>query len=201
MLSITPIEGLYIGAAVDTGSDVAALTDVYPYKMQVGAGYTIDGIGQIRAQYIGAGSEDANESKIQAAFALTAVDGLLLDLGATIPLDSDVALYNAKVAVGANFAIDNIGIWGRVDTTIGDNTSVAAYLVPSFGFDFATIGCDISVNTASVNDETFVGFGAAPWISKGYSNGSVKAAVAFSKAAADGAELGWAIPVVLEYWF
>ena len=68
------------------------------------------------------------------------------------------------------------------------------------GFDFGTIGMDVFVNATFAKDEG-VGFLVAPWYSKGYANGYIKAAVAATKAAAKDAKLGWAVPVIFEYWF
>jgi hypothetical protein len=121
-LTLTPIENLYIGAAfgsVGNARSFTALSEngaVNVFKnIQVGAGYTIPGIGFARLQYIGerpflnegirSGESDrlrndangtynflgrestlGNAAAIQAAFQLTAVRGLNIDIAASVPL-------------------------------------------------------------------------------------------------------------------
>ena len=219
LVEITPMDGLFIGASVDTNlgdGSPAPVKDVYTQTLQVGAGYNIDGIGHIRVQYVGgaigtngipalvydgAGDVISNGGRIEAAFALGMIDGVTIDIGGKIPFDSDKMGYTAMVGAAANFAIDNIGVTARVDATIADpTTNIQIYAIPSFGLDFATIGLD-GVVEMNMGDETYVGFGVAPWIKKGYSNGYVQLGVAFTKGAWDGAELGWSVPVIFEYWF
>jgi hypothetical protein len=100
-----PIEGLYIAALVNAGdflgSDTREAKYVYE-KIQVGAGYEIANIGHARAQFVGGSGllptldedtfEDlakgvvptADAPRVEIAFALTAVENLLVDLGAKI---------------------------------------------------------------------------------------------------------------------
>jgi hypothetical protein len=63
-------------------------------KIQAGVGYTIENIGLVRAQYVGASNinpEDQwknplNVRRIEAAFAFTGMSGLVIDVGGKIPL-------------------------------------------------------------------------------------------------------------------
>jgi hypothetical protein len=124
---------------------------------QIAAGYDIDGIGLIRAQYVGVkngikntdaasttswelsdfdGTTNKPNSRIEAAFGLTAVKGLTLDLGFKYYLPSDEAnvLYGATrtdytrgVVVGlggryagGGFAKGAYAIEGRVDAALPD---------------------------------------------------------------------------------
>jgi hypothetical protein len=109
-LKLTPIEGLTfmwnsIVAAGDAGagekSDDAKYTgyDKMIAASKIAVGYDIAGIGLFRVGYFGDGKvndskNDATKSAtitaneyIQAAFKLTAVEGLTIDLGAKIPLN------------------------------------------------------------------------------------------------------------------
>ncbi len=222
MLEVTPVDGLFIGASFNAeaynnwggpGANdvVASAKDMILDTLQVGAGYSLDGIGHMRVQYLGkkvAGDGSASwgngsdNERIEVAYAPAFLDGVTMDFGAKIPL-GDNKQYNVAVAGGAAFNVAGVGVNTRADATFTDaGTAVDFWATPSFGLDFATIGLDVKVNVASVKDaDTYVGFGVAPWISKGYSNGSVKAGVAFYKATAKDAEMGWAIPVALTYWF
>ena len=193
MISSAPIEGLFIGLMVDgsmyanwagAGSGTKA-ADMYRY-MQIGAGYEIDGIGHIRAQFIGGFlgkyddkkiedkfwkkdfelPDEGKPARIEAAFALTAVENLLVDLGLKFWLpvefsDDHVKFNNGIEAhLGAQFNMDALGIGARVDTsglgsyaggraTEGDNTknvdplTIGIRVVPTYALDAFTIGADI----------------------------------------------------------
>jgi opacity protein-like surface antigen len=79
---------------------------------QYGAGYDIAGIGVIRAQFLGQTSDYADPEPwgiINAAFKLTMVEGLAVDIGAYIPTDSEMNGGNiATVAVGGNYVMDTL---------------------------------------------------------------------------------------------
>jgi hypothetical protein len=55
LLSLTPIDGLYIGGLINTPSKDAVdkIEDVYE-KLQIGAGYEISNLGHFRLQFVGA---------------------------------------------------------------------------------------------------------------------------------------------------
>lgn len=121
-IALTPIENLYIGTAFGSVTSIrsfAALTEDGALNVlknvQIGAGYTIPGIGFARVQYIGErpftneairpndnvpsikndtggnyaflGREAVlgNAAAVQAAFQLTAVEGMNVDIAASIP--------------------------------------------------------------------------------------------------------------------
>ena len=176
------------------GNTVATLA--YKY-MHLGVGYNIANIGHIRLQYIGGwsgsvdlkdkdqvkyftapkfkadGSLDSlgsakNLARVEAAFALTAVEGLLVDLGGKFwfPLElknSDVGDYSISkgvdIGLGATFNTGAIGIGARVDITgLGayadgrgkDNkkevsATTIIRLVPTFGLGEATLGLNVAL--------------------------------------------------------
>ena len=103
IVKITPIENLWIIAAFNVQDDKDAKA-TFVNNAQYGAGYTIDGIGSIRAQYIGGDDaktidgKDAIASRINAAFDLTAVENLFVTVGAYIPLASTGKITPAKPA-------------------------------------------------------------------------------------------------------
>jgi hypothetical protein len=125
-------------------------------RIQFAVGYTIPDIGLVRAQYVGANASakfglypfadytwEVTTPKIEAAFALTAVEGLTLDIGGKVPLpvkldsvekwnpvdlewkaenpnDKSKAQAPYQVSVGAIYKVnDALTINGRVDTKFG----------------------------------------------------------------------------------
>ena len=246
LVEVTPVDGLYMGAAFEASGNAKDVKN----SLQAAVGYNIEGIGLVRAQYIGGDINktdnyvpakpsfvfdpetgaskpghlnDKNEpiyvndpynngGMIEVAFAPAFVDGATIDIGAKIPLDAEKAKYDAKVSAGAAFNIGAVAVSARVDSAFGviywsesAGANVAkntfnVFVTPSMGLDFATIGLDASVYMGTDNDSE-VGFGVAPWIQKGYSNGFVKAGVAITKATTPKAKLGWAVPVAFQYWF
>ena len=91
ILKVTPVEGLWIIGAFDVQDNGEAVS-TFGNHAQYGVGYNIEGIGHIRAQYIGGEKTtdmDGNtvaKDQINAAFDLTAVENLYLTVGAYIPL-------------------------------------------------------------------------------------------------------------------
>jgi hypothetical protein len=148
-VALTPIEGLYIAALVNAGyfpidSTAPKATSreaKYVYeKIQVGAGYEIANIGHARAQFVGGAGTVGDAPRVEIAFALTAVENLLVDLGgkiwfpATKELDKTTTddLFDTKtlekgasysnpigISVGAQYDLDAFSIVARFDTEIG----------------------------------------------------------------------------------
>ena len=91
ILKVTPVEGLWIIGAFDVQDNGEAVS-TFGNHAQYGVGYEIEGIGHIRAQYIGGENVtdyDGNlvaKDQINAAFDLAAVENLYLTVGAYIPL-------------------------------------------------------------------------------------------------------------------
>jgi hypothetical protein len=135
LVSVTPIEGLFIGFQPTNpwGKAVSTAGDVQDGNgFQVGAGYTLPNIGQIRAQYIGLGDYDSgttglpqitsagdNAGIFEAAFAYTALKGYVFDLGAKFAVGGKDGGVEAKriapvIAFGASAAIDKFTVKGLV---------------------------------------------------------------------------------------
>ena len=214
----------------DSWDNSLQAADLYRF-IQIGAGYEIADIGHIRAQFIGGylGKYDNDKIKdkyvekyfetpdaglparIEAAFALTAVENLLVDLGLRFWLP--VEFSNAKVKhskgieahVGAQFNADALGIGARIDATglgayTGRNTegdtkktdpmSIGVRVVPTFALDAFTIGADIGFGITAGGkahngdkiESSTVGLGFGAFIMKGLGNGNVKAGVTFTTA-------------------
>ncbi|MCI5830524.1 MAG: hypothetical protein PUK78_00015 [Spirochaetales bacterium] len=101
MAEVDPIEGLHMFAVIPMSKDYAKAGEKNPYvkyqkaedaykNIQAGFGYTIDGIGKIKAQYIGdytevtvdGKDETATTGQVGVAFDLTAVENLYVTVGA-----------------------------------------------------------------------------------------------------------------------
>jgi hypothetical protein len=192
IIQLTPIEGLTIAGVIDATNNGApsyrGLPDGFSFKkLQIGAGYQIGTIGLLRAQFIGGrnkitdyDTDDVSYSynRIEVAFALTAVDGLTLDIGGKIPLafteedtkDSDGNLllplgtdvtYQAPIAisVGANFGIGDFSIGGRVDLAFGGYTQVSGGDKEASGFSLnALIEPAYDLGACVVGADIGVGF-------------------------------------------
>ena len=122
ILKVTPVEGLWAIAAFDVQDNGEAVS-TFGNHAQYGIGYEIDGIGHIRAQYIGGkNTTDVDgstvpEDQINAAFDLAAVENLYLTVGAYIPLhlnrgnvkekDKKIedTIPQVKLAVGASYKV------------------------------------------------------------------------------------------------
>jgi hypothetical protein len=238
MISSAPVDGLFIGFMVNgrlwnwggPGSGTYA-AEAYRY-MQIGAGYNIEGIGHIRAQFIGGwfgtidednkdyqnslyqygGYDPADGDKparIEFAFALTAVEGLMVDLGAKIglPLEiKDTVKYSPgiNISVGATFNMDAIGVGFRADvfglnsykraigSGVKDDSANGMYmifrLVPTYALDAATLGLDFAFAMQGASkdgdgksrENGWNQMGFGLFAQKGLGSGGVKAGMSFT---------------------
>lgn len=149
IVKFTPIENLWAIAAFNF-ADGDEAKYVYTQKAQYGIGYNINGVGLVRAQFIGAanakdkdGTTIAN-GNFEVAFDLTALDNLYLTVGAKIPMGlAAVSAYKntgymgpsnrIKVAAGANFTMDAITFHAyavaNLPNTVSYETGIAGYKV------------------------------------------------------------------------
>ncbi|HEQ72603.1 MAG TPA: hypothetical protein ENN69_08955 [Spirochaetia bacterium] len=216
-VSLAPVEGLYIFAALGRDGTLPAgsllLEDCFK-NGQYGAGYTIADIGMIRAQYIGAG----DDGLMQVAFKLTAVPGLTVDLGGTIPTDADVFGFDTKIGLYASYALDALtihtadsiamydgdfafGIGVGVDYNIGDGLALNAdvrYLNDNrSGYEDGMFAGMIGITMGFSNGLIGIAFeGTTGYFADWNGAGST---TVVNKAEADA--FAWAIPIRLEYWF
>ncbi|MDR2632116.1 MAG: hypothetical protein LBC51_00645 [Treponema sp.] len=199
MLGITPIEPLFIGVSVPSVDQLVSATPdrtkSYPYyekenntwkakqtttgnvlttyeKIQAGLGFTIENIGLIRAQYVGASyifdmktfnagtfwQDPLKVRRIEAAFAFTGMQGLVIDLGGKIPLGFktyEITDFEIESATDPIYTIDNsttptptvkvtpgtLAETGRV--LIEDDTTYQAPYQISLGAGFTADALDI----------------------------------------------------------
>jgi hypothetical protein len=204
LLDITPAEGMYLGAALDTAVDedgnIGELTEDTMKKIQVGAGYMIADVGHFRAQYVG--NVDDAAKYMNVAFAYTGMEGLLVDVGAKIQMEADVAQHT--VALGATYGKDALSAILRANVGIGEDAAGDAmamggsvdlsYMVA----DPLAVGIEVSYQK---RDDPY-GLGILPYGKMGYGNGYAKAGFLYAMDDdGDDSYSSWAIPIVLEYWF
>ena len=203
IVKVTPIDGLWIEAALNGfNGNWAKVEDVYK-NGQYGIGYNINGIGHIRAQYIGV------SKTINAAFDLSAVKNLSLTIGGFIPTDT-VLNPNTNINAYASYTLDALKLHALAAVAIAKDVDD-----PTIN---AGIGADYSLSNgigfvADVRG-TFFGdtnsFSFLVGATKGFSNGVIgigfqgvtqSADGVGSFYVADGEKFGWQIPVKFEYWF
>jgi len=210
VLSLTPVEGLFIGAALDSNkldSNGNATPAAAIAGIQVGAGYTIKDIGQVRVQYIGYSYATGNyvygapgldpktgqlvqtknpvlaksNSYIQAAFALTAVKNLTIDLGTKIPVDTSAQATpdSSKVALGVAYGADGMNLTLRAVTLIGSNVGFGVSLDGNFAVAKPlSIGAKVSYNGEAkdgldASGNHVGGLDLSPYALLNYSNGTL----------------------------
>jgi hypothetical protein len=200
LLSSQPIDPLFIGIAAKggnagadawpswAGSQSMTAYDAWNY-FQAGLGFKIDGIGHVRAQWVGGyfGTFDAdkwekielnggnytkdNPARIEAAFALTAVEGLLVDLGGKfwLPITEDkgdkaTTTKDSKgvdIGLGATFRMEAFSIGFRFDGGLAaysrtgdkdeslDGASLDFRLNPAYDLEVATVGLLFGLQTTT----------------------------------------------------
>lgn len=230
LLNVTPVEGLYLGAALDTAANGATIrSDLMFRKIQVGAGYTIPSVGLVRAQYRGTlDMKDATTYKIgsiDVGFNLTSVENLNLDAAATIGANAG---DTQSLIVAATYKADALFVGGRVKGTYGktdatDPTTTIGTMVDakveyavasplsvglngSFGFTNASatvLSTEMSMTTLQ--------WQVGPYAKVGYGQGF--GAIGFTVAGGSAsskfgsfttnttAPTTWAVPIYAEYWF
>jgi len=204
------------------GSSMTDAAHAYQY-MQLGVGYNIANIGHVRAQYVGgwAGTHNPDSkddmkywqgntsdlASIGLAFALTAVQGLVIDVGTKIgmPLEvKDAGKYSNGLDfnVGATFSSGAFGIGARMDISgIGaysrandkdsseKASSTVIRVVPTFALGEATLGLDVAFALAGKSKDpngdvvkssggSQIGFGA--FVSKGLGSGNIRAGLSYT---------------------
>jgi len=191
-LELAPVEGLNIIAGWDIPNDTAIEDVVKQIILQ--AGYTIEGIGTIRAQYRGENVQIASEV-VQVAFALTAVEGLMVDLGATIEagdLERDL-----QIALGASYQItDALKVSTSDNIVLADDPIVTLLVCASYNLGAITANLDIAADLTQ--DAMQLSF--YPYARMGLGNGYTSLGFKVDMAV-DAEVTTWMIPFVMEYWF
>jgi hypothetical protein len=223
-VSVAPADGLYIYAGLG-GNGINLLASsaksITTFQAgQYGAGYTIPGIGVIRAQWIGIkATGDEVSGEINGAFKLTAVSGLTADIGVYYPIDNKVRAYMAKIPVYVQYSMDPVTINASGTVYLpkkDDMLSFEAGLGANATVDKTNnigVEADVRFQSTYYANLTNGAFGVLLDVTKGFSNGMCGIGVEIttgSFATNWGTEnlpssgpdaLAWAIPIRLEYWF
>jgi hypothetical protein len=170
-------------------------------------------------------------ARIEAAFALTAVDNLLIDLGFKFGLPLEIkdmvkVSNGLNISLGAKFNMDAFGIGARIDSSFAsyrravkdddsmDGMNLVFRVVPTFSFDVATVGLDLALGITgkskdakgdAIDQTNFTQFGFGAFVQKGLGNGQVMAGLSYTLAPmnSEGAQGSgvFQIPILLQYAF
>jgi len=192
-LNSSPIDGLFLGLMLQGDYPKTELEESWR-QVQFGAGYQIADIGHVRAQFIGGyhgkyeydpekSVDPLQPSKIEAAFAFTMVENLVVDLGLKywFPVTTISAAKSERInfrgidiGLGANYGISdfNITFMGQVKSLGGyggysmdlahvdgndksaDSLTLAFNLIPSYDFSFGTLGLSMMLYTKTAAKDT-----------------------------------------------
>ncbi len=172
--------------------------------VQIAAGYTIDGIGQAKAQLIRytAGLEVGNT--IEIAFDYTGMENLFVSASFKMETNDVVDPTKAKnINLYGKYTMDALTLHlANYDSIVDVVGETEVFYTIVAGADYALdggIGISGEVSyagtTADGVDGTFTVFGG---VNKGFSNGGIGAGVEVMN---DGTDTTWAIPVRLQYFF
>lgn len=220
MVEVTPIDALYIQAMLPiapngSGDAVQLAEDAYK-EARGGFAYTIDGIGKLKAQYIGNG----DDKTVEAEFDLTAVDGLYVCAGVVANIWDDAApdAATTKIAAGASYQINDalkvsasgeyqmyddidasIIVGAGVDYALADGLNAVAdvrALIPTEDYDDEKGDPTVSFMVGLQKNVSSNGYIGVAF--QGVTNGG-----SFSNDAVDGTEdnFAWAIPVAVSVYF
>lgn len=222
-VTLTPVENLYAVVSftdVGQGANSPALQENMFKNMQAAFGYTIDGIGQIKAQYITVAKANLSggfdsDPTVEIAFKFTAVENLVAEAGIAIKTNDDYAqmLGTAvegykKIALTANYKMDAITLHfynvNQMAKVVAADETYTIFDI-GVGADYAldggiTVEGDIRYNdlfgkdASDFYDATTLVFAG---VSKGFSNGKIGVGLQYGS----GAETTMALPIKVEYWF
>ena len=231
IVKVTPVEGLWIIGAVDLGwnknTDGNAANDlnadvVFGQKSSYGVGYDINGVGSIRAKYIGGANstdKDGNAvcgGQVNAAFDLTAVENLYVTIGAFVPFDlASTSNKQVTLAAYANYKVSIVTIHAifhySFEKVYNDVTVAKADSMVGVGADFDLgngigINADIRYSFAKKDEANSDNLAFLVGVQKSLTNGMIGvgfegATNGAAKDFANGTKFVWAIPVVISASF
>ncbi len=203
LVTVTPNEAMFFAVNF---ADVEGLTSDLFSKIQVQAGYTIDGLGQIRAQYfselLGGAPEADADGTIELAFKFTKIENLYVDFGFRMFTNADGKAADDEMdfSLYAKYGMDAFTFHGLVIYKLLDDAqfNIAAGVDYDLG-DGIGIEADVRYyndfwNKAGDGEPTITFFAG---VKKGFSNGLIGAGVTVQSSDVT----AWAIPVRMEYWF
>ena len=211
-IALTPVEGLYIAAGFKNDGDVYDFVDVLK-QSQYAAGYKIEDLLAIKAQYIGNAGADLDNyyGVINAAVDLLMIENNFISIGAFIPTDFD---QDIVISAAYHGGFDALSLNALVGAMINDNFGLEIGV--GVGYDFGNslaIEADVRASLGFPKDGDASGnvtIGA--FFTKGFANGVCGIGAEFAIPFGDGNQVGIAtfadsdkfhvaIPVKVEYWF
>lgn len=193
-------------------------------SISFGAGYTVEGIGQFRAQKKAASSFDGPWTtggtdgplvnawgQYQIAAKITAVKDLMVDVGVQIP-DNSIAVVdlpiNMTIPLYVTYKIAGVNLSLAGSYTSPKNGDAPIMAALGVGYDLGAVGlagyaidADIRYqNKASTGGTKDMAISFLAGITKGFSNGLVGLGLQVATQASGDKTL-FALPIRLEYWF
>jgi len=240
IVQLDPIEGLHVGVSFpiygyhtedpdgvpNSGDEITGVYGGSPYEntkmedvfthLQVAAGYTIDGVGTIKAQWIGAGkdAEDKVQGQIEAAFDLKAVEDMKLEIGAKFRTAEDSPI---DVAAYWSMPFDALRVHASVGLTytpkaVGDDALIGLVLGAAVDYDLGNgvgITADVRFGQSFCSADGYdsdpaIGVGA--WVNKGIANGTLGIGAQFTNKTTirdfpQADDINFAIPVRVQCFF
>jgi hypothetical protein len=194
------------GYAYSLGYNNPAGTSALGDPLQIGAAYTITGVGQIKAQYLGNNAHSEERGSVwgsqvgkkpfgeyQVAFNLSAVKDLSAEVAVQVPTASANAGYTYQISAVAGYTVDkSVFHLEVIDVAYTDDQGVAgAGIGGGIGLDYdlgdsVGISTDVRLNNSLANTSGAAddkkGFGGfSLGVTKGFSNGLI--GIAFEYAA------------------
>ena len=203
MVEADPIDGLHAFAVIPMSSSYKSAEEVYR-NSQVGFGYAIEGVGKLKAQFIGdysyttkkdTGKKDKDKTtgQIGVAFDLTSVENLYVTVGARFGIaDKDYVTNYLKMAFTAGasyqvsetmkFSVDGGYLQYQDDSTLRNDEAVDNVFFVGAGVDYAIMdGLSLAADVRYMSNAKGVNTKDADAVKnwKGYGKESDEGAISF----------------------
>ena len=131
MLEADPMEGLHAFAVIPMSSSYASAEEVYR-NIQAGFGYAIEGVGKLKAQFVGDYSYSTKETD-EDYFELDSTTGTIENVGKTVTGKKDEDKTTGKIGVAFDItAIENLYVTVGARFGIADKDLAPDYLKMAF---------------------------------------------------------------------
>jgi hypothetical protein len=198
-IEINPVEGLNIILSHEYENGVDTTVEETIKSITFAAGYTIEGIGLVRAGYFGEAATGVAAEDIAVAFNLTAVEGLNVDLG--VLLDISEAADSTMISLGASYQVmDPLKLTLLAQMQLAEDAADSGRIGLGLNVAYSLGAVSINLETSAKILENDTNIMIYPYARMGLGNGYTSAGVKID-VGVDSEVMGWTIPVVLEYWF
>jgi len=199
IIEATPVEGLSIILAHEYENGADTTVEETLKSISVAVGYSIEGIGLVRAGYFGEAATGVAAEDMAVAFNLTAVEGLNVDLG--FVMDISDAADSTMISLGASYQVmDPLKVTllaqMQLNSDAADEGRIGVGLNVAYNLGAISVNLETSAKILE-NDTNIMIY---PYARMGLGNGYTSAGFKLDMAV-DAEVMTWTIPVVLEYWF